>query len=325
MADIFLSASQRDRLWAEQVDRGLVGLGWDVWWGGGLFDLHLKEDIQAQLNDAKCVVVLWSKHSVQSPRVQAEAADAHHRGILVQATLDGLAPPLELRSVPVVNLAESWNPVRDDLSSSAAFHQLAAGVRSVIDTTATSVRDRHISAARSPEQPTAAEESRSERPKVSAIFLCYRREDSPSDTGRLHDRLTAVYGKDAVFMDIDSVPFGVDFVDHINEQLTACAVMLVVIGRSWATATDGKGRRRLDQPDDLVRTEVAEALRRKIPVVPVLVQNAAMPASEELPVDIRLLTRRNAIELSHRRWNTDVQELVSAIDRFIRAEKPRVS
>jgi hypothetical protein len=319
MADIFLSASQRDRIPAEQVERALVGVGWEVWWAGGLFDLHLKEDIQAELNIAKCIVVLWSKHSMQSPRVQAEAADADARKILVQATLDGSDPPVALRSVPVVNLADLWRDgAREDLASSSAFHELTACIRSLLDTDATTALDRPRSAAPPVEQPTQLEGSRSEqRPPMSAVFLCYRREDSAGDTGRLHDRLTAIYGEDAVFIDIDSVPVGVDFVDHINEQLTACAVMLVVIGKSWVVATDGKGRRRIDRADDLVRAEIAEALRRKIPIIPVLVQNASMPDSDELPDDIRAFARRHAVEVSHARWHSDVQRLVDAIKRFM--------
>jgi hypothetical protein len=118
-------------------------------------------------------------------------------------------------------------------------------------------------------------------------------------------------------MDVDSVPFGVDFIDHVNEQLSACAVMIVVMGRSWLNATDKRGRRRLDLTDDYVRNEILEALKRKVPVIPVRVQSATMPDAEDLPDDLRGFARRNAIELSHSRWHYDMQQLLETIRRFL--------
>jgi hypothetical protein len=132
------------------------------------------------------------------------------------------------------------------------------------------------------------------------------------------------HGKDTVFMDVDDVPYGVDFVDHIENVLGSCAVMVVMIGPSWTTITDKKGRRKLDQPDDLVRGEIAAALKRKIPVIPVLVEDASMPDAEDVPDDIRGLTRRNFIELTHRRWEADVQQVLRAVEKLMgAAQKPR--
>jgi hypothetical protein len=166
---------------------------------------------------------------------------------------------------------------------------------------------------------------RKKQPAPAKVFLSYRREDTQGDTGRLHDRLAAVYGTESLFMDVYSVPFGVVFVDHVRDQLAMCAVLFVVIGRAWASVTDRKGRRRLDQPEDLVRVEIAEALKRKVPILPVLVQDAAMPDAEDLPEDIRALTRRNAIDLSHRRWQADVELLLNAIQQFVTKVKSPTS
>jgi len=150
------------------------------------------------------------------------------------------------------------------------------------------------------------------------LFLCYRREDTEDAAGRLHDRLTATFGQDRVFMDIDSVPLGIDFVDHVTEQIAKCSAVIVMIGKQWLTIKDKKRRRRLDFEDDLVRAEIRAALQQKIPVIPVTVQNAALPHADDLPDDIRPLVRRNGIELSATRWSTDVERLIKELERVLK-------
>jgi hypothetical protein len=151
------------------------------------------------------------------------------------------------------------------------------------------------------------------------LFLCYRREDTQDAAGRLHDRLVDAYGPDHVFMDIDSVPLGIDFVDHVTDQISRCSGVIVMIGRQWLTATDVRGRRRLDFEDDLVRTELAAALERKIPVIPVLVQDATVPASEDLPPNIKPLARRNGINLTGAAWKAGVERLIKELDHVMKA------
>jgi hypothetical protein len=151
-----------------------------------------------------------------------------------------------------------------------------------------------------------------------ALFVCYRRDDTQDVTGRLHDRLAETYGFDRVFMDIDSVPLGIDFVDHVAAQISSCAAVVVMIGRQWLKVKDKRRRRRLDNDDDLVRVEIAAALQQKIPVIPVLVQDAEMPAADELPENIRPLARRNGISLSAIRWRTDVERLIKELDRVMK-------
>ena len=158
-------------------------------------------------------------------------------------------------------------------------------------------------------------------PRSATVFLCYRREDTQSTTGRLHDRLVEVYGAERVFMDIDSVPLGADFVDYVGEQVASCCAVIVMIGQGWLKAKGKRRGRRLDAPDDLVRVEIAAALKQRIPVIPVLVDDASMPLAEELPEDIRLLTRRNGIALSHTRWRTDVQRLLTDLDKAMRVSE----
>jgi hypothetical protein len=153
---------------------------------------------------------------------------------------------------------------------------------------------------------------------VSAnIFISYRREDSSGHAGRLFDGLAARFGEDRIFMDIDSIGPGADFGQVIEQTLESSKVVLVVIGREWTTITDGNGHRRLEDPGDFVRLEVAAALRRSDLVVPILVQGMTMPHASDLPPDLSALTRRNAWELSDGRWSYDLARLCKAIGRTV--------
>jgi hypothetical protein len=120
-------------------------------------------------------------------------------------------------------------------------------------------------------------------------------------------------------MDIDSVPLGIDFVNHVAEQISRCSAVIVMIGRQWLKLKDKRRRRRLDNEDDLVRTEIATALKQNIPVIPVLVQDVTMPEQDHLPDNIRPLARRNGISLSAPRWRTDVERLIKELDRVMKA------
>jgi hypothetical protein len=113
-------------------------------------------------------------------------------------------------------------------------------------------------------------------------------------------------------------PLGIDFVEHVAEQIGKCSAVIVMIGKQWQTIEDMKRRRRLDNEEDLVRAELRAALQQRIPVIPVTVQNAAMPQAEDLPDNIRALARRNGIELSAIRWRTDVERLIKELDRVMK-------
>src|SRR5688572_20152114 len=128
----------------------------------------------------------------------------------------------------------------------------------------------------------------------STIILSYRREDSAGVTGRIFDRLIQEFGTDRVFMDIDSMPAGVDFHDHLQEILADCGALLVVIGKSWRSQRKGQPARIMD-PDDWVRIEVETAPERGIPVVPLLIDGAPLPVRAQLPERLRPLLRRNAL------------------------------
>jgi formylglycine-generating enzyme required for sulfatase activity len=149
---------------------------------------------------------------------------------------------------------------------------------------------------------------------MSTVFISYRRENAAGEARALFNDLVARLGEDSVFMDVDSIALGRDFRSVLQETTASCDLMLVLIGRNWADAKDEGGRVRLENPVDYVRLEIEAALKRDIVVTPVLVQGAHMPAPEDLPAEIRNLAYRNAFELSHNRWESDVQEMVRRLD-----------
>ena len=143
------------------------------------------------------------------------------------------------------------------------------------------------------------------------IFINYRREDSIGMAGRLHDRFAHTFGRARLFMDVDHIPAGTDFVAHLNSQVAECNVVLVVIGSNWLGAKDESGGRRLDNPDDFVRIEIAAALARDIRVIPVLVDGARMPKARELPEPLKALARRHAVDVRHTHFGHDAEALVA--------------
>jgi len=155
---------------------------------------------------------------------------------------------------------------------------------------------------------------------LAGIFVSYRRNDSQGEAGRLFDDLANHFGEHTVFMDVAAIEAGRDFRKAIEEGVTKCGVLLVVMGPEWLTAKNEQGARRLDDPADFVRIETAAALRRDIPVIPVLVRGGTMPAADKLPDDLKELAYRNGVELTHARWRSDVQLLVAALQRLLGGE-----
>ena len=148
---------------------------------------------------------------------------------------------------------------------------------------------------------------------MARIFLSYRRDDSSPYAGRLYDRLIQHFGRDNLFMDIDTIDPGLDFVEAIEKAVGSCDVLLVVIGRQWLTNTDPQGQRRLDNPEDFVRLDILTALERRLPVIPVLVGGASMPRATELPDVLQPLARRQALVVGDH-FHPDVNRLIAALE-----------
>jgi len=150
-----------------------------------------------------------------------------------------------------------------------------------------------------------------------AVFLSYRREETRHVAGRLADRLTERLGSTQVFIDVDMIEPGSDFAATIVREVASCDVLIALIGPAWSTIADPRGRRRLDDPDDLVVLEIRTALERGIRVIPVLVDGAVMPDRYDLPQGLQGLALRNAVQLDHETFRTDVITLLDAVERVL--------
>ena len=145
------------------------------------------------------------------------------------------------------------------------------------------------------------------------IFISYRREESRWSARSLHDRLCRNFDPDQIFMDLDAIALGEDFVEAIETTVAKCDVLIAVIGNNWLASKDEHGNRRLDNPEDFVRMEIGAALKRKIRVIPVLVDGALIPRSVDLPEDLKPLVRRNALRITDTSFDGDCQRLAAAI------------
>ncbi len=144
-----------------------------------------------------------------------------------------------------------------------------------------------------------------------SIFLSYRRTDTISETGRIYDRLVTAFGREHVFKDVDNIPLGVDFAEYIDQEVSRCRVLLVVMGKTWITTTEADGTRRLDNPDDFVRIEIESALKRNIPVVPLLLEGVIMPKRFQLPEPLQPFARRNGTVIGYDpRFHDDMDRLI---------------
>jgi hypothetical protein len=149
---------------------------------------------------------------------------------------------------------------------------------------------------------------------MKGIFISYRRQDSQSAAGRLADHLREHMPEVPIFRDVETIEPGIDFVDAINKALESCGILLAIIGPRWANMTDAAGRRRLDDANDYARLEISTALKRSdVRVIPVLVEGADMPGADDLPDELKPLARRNAIELTDKRWEFDVSTLIDTL------------
>jgi hypothetical protein len=150
------------------------------------------------------------------------------------------------------------------------------------------------------------------------IALSYRRDDSLAITGRLYDRLRAVFGKENVFMDLDSIAAGADFREQISQTIGRTDLVIAIIGPKWAGPREDSTNR-INDAGDIVRLEIASALTQQIPIIPLLVNNTPMPPPSHLPPEIRELAFRNALPLdSGLDFHVHVDRLLDAISKFVR-------
>lgn len=148
---------------------------------------------------------------------------------------------------------------------------------------------------------------------MATIFISYRRDDAGADAGRLCDHLSAHFGEEHVFMDVDDISPGSNFVDELDRTLARADILLVLIGPQWLDA-EAAGQRRLEDSNDFVRKEVERGLEAGIPIIPVLVRGAQMPSADQLPPALASLAHRQALEVSDTRFRVDVERLIGIIE-----------
>jgi hypothetical protein len=162
----------------------------------------------------------------------------------------------------------------------------------------------------------ALQESRLQVPAAARrrIFVSYRREESAYPANWLCRRLAEHFSDDQVFMDVDAIELGDNFIDEITIAVGSCEVLLALIGDRWLTMTGAEGQRRIDDPDDLVHLEIEAALARNIRVIPILLDGTRMPRTGDLPTSIAGLANRQALELSPHQFDRDLRRLLNLLD-----------
>jgi TIR domain len=148
---------------------------------------------------------------------------------------------------------------------------------------------------------------------AAKVFISYRRDDSAGYAGRVRDRLERELGRDLLFMDVDAIPLGTNFSKVLHEEVAKCGVLLAMIGPKWPDARDEHGNRRLDDRNDFVRIEIAAALQRDIPVIPILLEGARIPKADQLPEDLKELALRNGMEIRHASFQDDMNRLIRGL------------
>lgn len=303
MADVFISYAKTDRLYAKRLAAALTAEGWDVWWDpeiepGEDFD----EVIDAELEAAQCVVVLWSHQSCNSRYVKGEARDAMEQLKLVPAFIDEkVKPPRDFRSIQSA-LLQGWDGDRDN----AEYQKLTRRVTRLVEKTSSEVETEEK------DYPQEAMPS-----SACRIYISYRREDSLLHTHQIYDILSDHFDQNSVWKGVDYSPEGGNYLKQIETTISQCGVLLVVIGREWIEGRDEAGNRRLDSPADPVRIEIESALYHKIPLVPVLVRGAAMPREEQLPDSLKELWSCQAYLINDEYVQYDVKRLMELLKKIL--------
>jgi hypothetical protein len=143
--------------------------------------------------------------------------------------------------------------------------------------------------------------------KRRKIFISYRREDAADAAGRIRDWLVQTKGiaREDVFMDVEAILPGADFVRVIEQAIDQCKAVIVVISPSWIA--------QVNAPTSYVRLETETALRRNIPVIPILIGGVQMPSAERLPAGLRQLTRLNARQVRPDSFDYDMDWIRKAL------------
>lgn len=296
MADVAIAYAHEDRAQVHQIvdhlaDRGLTGF-WDWTIPPGQMWANI---VERNILAAPTFLVLWTENSVRSDWVKEEVSIAKQAQRKILAFRD----------------------------TSVSQNQISIGFRSQIAPTYSEANlDEALARAGiATKSPIKVQEWAPQPPPPplvnSNVLISYRRKDSTAMSGRIYDKLEAAFGAGNVFIDIDAMPLGVDFRDHLRERITRCRVVLAIIGPNWLGERDDKGERRIDNPTDPVRIEIEIALREGVTVVPILIGGAQMPRTDELPASLSDLPFRHGATIDEGRdFHAHMERLIHELRRI---------
>lgn len=333
MSDIFIDYKRDDLAIARGFAQAFEALGFSVWYDAALLPGQVWDHaIENSIKNAKAFITLWTEKSADSRLVLDEARYALRLGHYVGVIADGQPRlPIDFQQIHHFDLRE-WSGDTNhprfisllqrieakvgrkarqlqtpDVTSWAAAQAsgLSAAFQNFIDTF--------------PNSPFAAEARKrlaavvANRPSTGKVFLSYRRDDSQAVARLVFERLGAKIGVTNVFFDVDGIPLGVDFRDHMFGQLVQCSTMLAIIGRDWVGRKPGGGLR-IQEATDFVRQEVELAFETGLRIIPVLAGGAQMPIPSELPEKLQRFPFIQAALLDlGRDYDPHIQRLLIAV------------
>jgi hypothetical protein len=301
MSDIFVSYEKSDLPMAETLARALGENGWSIFYDRTIpIGSTWRKTIGKELDEARCVIVLWSAASIESDWVADEADHARGRGVLIPVLIQNVRPPIGFRSIQAGNLAD-WNGTK-----SATFQKLVADITKLIGAPPEAQRDED----RSPTLPQApAPKLKADRQAEPAfkIFLCYRSDDSWPMAVRLNQDLSLErLNVNIVMMDqfllTDDI---LTYIQQLKAEVSYCDVLLVLIDRKWAA--------RQVSPDG-VDAAISAALELNIPTIAILIDGATMPDHDVLA---GRLNHKLRVQVRRKQFDSDVHELVGMLKRVL--------
>lgn len=314
MSDIFFSYAPDDIDHAEKLRDAFLQQGWTVWNGPvTVSGDNYNDAVDRELKDAKVIVVLWS-HAARKSAFMRNVIEREGRMPPIFVRLEDVEVPDEFRSVRTFGI-QGWVKLAGPDHLPYLLHHLHTLINPSTAPAAPPVSFEDLSLSEIQENiRRVMQQSMSAQAKYKTrfrgVFISYRRIEAAAYARGLYDRLAARFSREKVFLDMENVPWGEDFVEAIKSAAESCVVMIVLISRGWSRGAE-------TEIDDYVRLEVATALGRKIRMIPILIQGASMPAPKELPEDLASLVRRNALALSDTRWERDVEDLIKTLESLL--------
>jgi hypothetical protein len=319
MSDIFLSYVLDDLDKAEKLRNAFRMQGWTVYWNPlTLYSSDYFEAVDRSIKDAQVVIALWSRRAARRSSVVRETLKHLRLTVPVFVRLDKAKPPSSFALRLEFDLSD-W----DGAESHAELQKLLRHVRAFVAEASPRAGPpaslEELSLVEIQENARlgikrSAEARQKDDARFSGVFISYRRSEAAAYAGRLYDRLAARFGRERVFLDMENIGRGADFVEAITDAAESCAVMIALISQRWArTTSDEQG-----DEEDYVRLEVAAALAHKIPLIPITIQGASMPRAKELPDDLAPIVRRSAFELRDTRWERDVEDLILDVEKLLK-------